>query len=148
MSRRLLSFTLLILTLTIAYVLLASGCESSGGTYVDPLFVDSGKYVQPVNQMTVIYVAPSGVNIAIGGMQQFRATAFYQDNTQEDVTKKVEWYTENPAVGIFDILGGRFVAQYKGVAIVRCRAKQGEITVTSHAGFVNSYNPNVDLPPA
>ena len=148
MSRRLLSFTLLVLSLTIACILLASGCESSGGTYVDPLFINQGVYKQAVNNMTAIYVAPTGVNIAVGGMQQFRATAYYKDGTHEEITGKVEWFTENPIVGAFDASGGRFVAQAKGVAVVRCRATEGEITITSHAGFVNSYNPLVDFPPA
>lgn len=45
-----------------------------------------------------IVVSPSGETIAIGNMQQFKATAVYSDGSEEDVTDQVTWGSSHPEV--------------------------------------------------
>jgi len=132
-----------------AAVVVTAGCEGSDGPFADPLYIKPGEnpYAKPARFITAIHVEPGGVNIAIGGGQQFKALAYYNDSTSEYVTTKVEWYSENPGIGTWHA-GGVFFPQKTGVAVIRCRMPQSGTMLISSASFVNAFNPNADLPPA
>ncbi len=149
MSRRVLCISLFIALLASFAFFTSVGC-SNGDEFGTPLYISPGQdpNALPDRYVVSIRVQPDGVNIAIGGLQQFRAWGNFNDGTLEDITAMVEWYTETPAIGTFEATGGRFLAQHAGVGIVRCRYYQGDGYVTSTAGYVNSFNPDQDLPPA
>jgi hypothetical protein len=149
MFRYLLPATFLVILLLAITYPLAVGCSGSGD-FATPLYVNSGQdpNAAPEYYIANMYIEPTGVNLAVGGMQQFKVTAAWNNGDLEEKTAEVEWYTENPAIGAFEPSGGRFLAQHPGVAIVRCRIMQEEGLVTSDASFVNAFNPNADLPPA
>jgi hypothetical protein len=138
----------MVLLATVALIF-STGCEGSG-PFADPLYVTPGDnpYDTPERFITAIHVQPAGVNIAIGGGQMFKALAIFNDATSQYITTQVEWYAENPGVGIFEQSTGIFFPQHTGVAVVRCRIPQGGTTLVSTAAFVNAFNPNADLPPA
>jgi len=150
MTRRVISLSLVVLSLVAMAVIITSGCKSSGTEFADPLYIHPGDDpgAIPDRYIAGIYVEPPGVNIAVGGLQQFKALATWNDGDQQYITDQVEWFTDSPGVGTFEVQGGRFLAQNPGVAIVRCRIRQGGAELASLAGFVNSFNPNADLPPA
>jgi hypothetical protein len=126
------------------------GCTSKNPPYGNPLYVQEGDnpFDQPGRFMTALVLEPGGVNVAVGGSQQFKATAYYNDSTSEVVTGAAEWISESPNIGKFTPAGGKFTAQKSGVAIVRARMVIGNNTVTSNAGFVNTFNPSAGIPPA
>jgi len=149
MSRRILSLsTILVMSCAVAF-LLSLGCE--GATeFADPLYIKPGEdpFQTPDRYVMGVFVQPAGVNIAVGGLQRFKAVATFNDSTVEDVTKYVEWFTESPAIGTFEVGSSRFLAQRPGVAVVRCRLKQGPAYVISQVSYVNSFDPNLDNPPS
>jgi len=149
MSRNIIRVTLLAFVLLITALPIAFGC-SNGDTFADPLYINEGDnpFDTPERFVTSIVIEPAGVNIAIGGLQQFKATLYYNDGTNEVGTQRVEWYTENPAIGSFEPITGKYLAQNPGVAVVRARFNLGNGMVHSNASFVNAFNPNQDLPPA
>jgi hypothetical protein len=127
----------------------SSSCTGKNPPFATPLYVNEpgdpfaiqGKFILS------IYAQPTGVNLAISGMQKFRATATYTDGSNLDVTDKAQWYTESPMVGTFGKSGNQFLAQRNGVAIARCRMVQGSGYAVSNAVFINVFNPNLDNPP-
>jgi hypothetical protein len=147
MTRRLLPLSAFFLCLIA--LMFSLGCEG-GPPYGDPLYIHEGDnpFDQPDLLIKSIAVEPTGVNLAVGGLQRFKATANFNNGTFQDYTAKVEWYTENPSVGTFETVGSKFLAQRPGVAIIRCRIKQLNSFAISNAAFVNSFNPNMDNPPA
>jgi len=149
MFRRILSVLLFLIALCIFSFGASLGCSNSE-EFGTPLYVNypQDPNAAPGRFVMGISIQPGGVNIAVGGMQQFRSYATYNDGDTVEVTGEVEWFCENPAVGGFEAAKGRFLADKPGVAIVRCRIPQGEGYVISTASFVNSFNPNQDIPPA
>lgn len=149
MTRRFIIVSFILFLVAIAGAALVSGCGNNTEPFGTPLYVHNpNPNINPTRYITSIVVQPSGVNLAVGGSQQFTALATFSDGTQENVAGGVEWYAENPNIGKFTQTGGRFLAQRPGVAIVRCRIQQGGQTFTSAASFVNSFNPNSGIPPA
>lgn len=148
MSRHILGVISLLFILSCVVLVVSPGCKGDSDEFGNPLYVDGDEYQAPDRLITYILVEPQGVNIAVGGLQQFKATAMYDDGTTEEVTGEVEWYADNAVVGEFEIQGGRYLAQRPGVAIIRCRVRQQGAYVVSTAGFVNSYNPDEAIPPA
>lgn len=125
------------------------GCLGSPDNATVPGYVDYNNGNRQVNSIVSINVEPLGTNITTGGLQKYRAYAHYADGTVQEVTVNVEWYTENPVIGIFEAGGGRFFAKNPGVAVIRCRMAKGDGTfIVSSAAYANSYNPNADVPPA
>jgi len=149
MNRRAIIFALLSFMVAVIALVPFFGCKS-GDEFATPLYIHEGDdpFQTPDRYVMGIYVQPAGVNIAVGGLQQFTGLAAFNDGTTEDLTGMCEWYTENPVVGTFETTGGRFLAQKPGTVIVRCRLLQGETYVVSQAAFINSFDPNMDIPPA
>jgi len=150
MTRRIIGLSLVVFTLVVMAVLATSGCQTTGTEFADPLYIKPGQDpgAIPDRYIAGIYVSPPGINIAVGGLQQFKALATWNDGAQQYITDQVEWFTDSPGVGKFEATGGRFLAQNSGVAIVRCRLRVGLDELVSQAAYVNSFNPNMDLPPA
>jgi len=150
MSRSLLIGSLLVIVLSSLSIAVSMGCTGDSSNFGTPLYVHEGEspFGTPDHFVTSITVMPGGVNIAVGGLQQFKAVATFNDGTTQDVAGVVEWVNENPAIGAFEPTGGRFLAKKPGVAIVRCRLQQGDWSVISTAAYINSFNPDADLPPA
>jgi hypothetical protein len=148
MSRSILAAISLVFVLSCALLVVSPGCNSNSKEFGNPLYVGGDDYQAPERLVTYILVEPQGVNLAVGGMQQFKATATFSDGTSDDITDEAEWYADNAIVGEFEIEGGRFLAKRPGVAIVRCRVRQQGAYAVSTAGFVNAYNPSEELPPA
>jgi len=150
MIRRFLPFACIVLLLSTVALAASLGCQGGGPPFGDPLYINPGEdpYDEPGRYIAGIYVGPPGVNLAVGGLQQFEATATFNDATTEYITDAAEWYTETQAIGQFEAMGGKFLAKRVGVAIVRCRIMQAGNWVVSTAAYVNAYNPNKDLPPA
>jgi len=146
MTRRFLPLVSFIIC--IAALMFSMACEG-GPPYGDPLYIHPGEdpFGQPDLLIKAIAVEPTGVNLAVGGLQRFKATAYFNNGGSEDYTAKVEWYTENPTVGKFEIAGSKFLAQKPGIGIIRCRTKQLGGYAISNAAFVNIFNPNADNPP-
>ncbi len=150
MSRRFLLITCIAILLASFTLAASSGCKGGDAPFGDPLYISPGDnpYDTPDKFITSIEVIPGGINIAIGGGQQFQAWAVYNDGDAIFITDQVEWFTENPAVGNFDFGDGKFFPTQTGVAVVRCRIPQGGTTLISTAAFVNAFHPNAELPPA
>ena len=149
MSRHFIFLSLVSIFILGFALLFSTGCTGGNPPYGTPLYVEQGAdpYGNPGLKVTSIYIQPAGVNLAVSGMQKFKATATYNNGSIDDVTAKVEWYTESPGMGKFEPSGNRFLAQKTGVAIVRCRVAQGKGFAVSNAAFVNIFNPNLDNPP-
>jgi hypothetical protein len=150
MNRRAIILAILSFIVASFAVMMFVGCGGSDGPFATPLYIHQGDdpNAPPERYVMGIAVVPGGVNIAIGGVQQFKAIATFNDATTEDLTGTVEWYTENPAVGKFEIQGGKFLAQKPGTAIIRCRLKLADTYIVSQASWLNSFDPNQDIPPA
>jgi hypothetical protein len=149
MSRRFVSlsfagFVLLLVALTVSF-----GCEG-GPPYGSPLYIKPGEdpFAQAGLFIKSIAVEPQGVNLAVSGVQKFRAYAHYNNGTTEEISNKVEWYTETPAVVKIEPGTSKFFGQKPGIAIVRCRIRQAAGFAISNAAFLNVFNPNQDNPPA
>jgi hypothetical protein len=150
MSRSLLIGSLLVIVLSSLSIAVSMGCHGDATQFGTPLYVDEGDnpFGTPQRYIVAIAVTPSGVNIAVGGLQQFQAIATFNDGTTENIAAAVEWVNENPAIGMFEPAGGRFLAKKPGVAIIRCRFEQAGHSVISTASYINSFNPDANLPPA
>ena len=149
MSRRILAVSISIVLILSTGFALSMGCSNSG-EWGTPLYIQPGDdpFATPDRYVMSIYVFPGGVNIAVGGLQQFQAIANFNDGTTEDLAGVVEWYIESGGIGAFDTTAGRFIAQAPGVAIVRCRLQQWDTQTVSGASYINSFNPSEGLPPA
>lgn len=149
MTRRVLCISTPILAVLFSMILCILGCQGSPDNAGTPPYINMNPGDNPTNDIQAIYVEPVGVNLTVGGLQQFQSIAHHQDGTTEDVTNYVEWYTQDTTVGVFELTGGRFLAQHPGVAIVRCRVQLNDGTfLISSGAYVNSFNPNEDVPPA
>ncbi len=149
MTRRFLSVTFLTLIVIAASIFVSIGCKSDSTTHGTPLYTNFGEELDetPDRYVVGIYVQPQGVNIAVGGLQQFTAIATFNDATTQPITGAVEWFSDSPTVGKFEAMGGRFLAQAPGFTSIHCRLKSGPATIISQASSVNSFNPNLDFPP-
>ena len=68
--------------------------------------VTSPNVLLTVEAVTSIAVAPSSpANLAVGGAQQFTATATFTDGTTEDITSQVTWASDNTAIAQIDLTG-------------------------------------------
>lgn len=150
MTRQHVIISFLAFGVMIAAMLISLGCQGDASNSGTPLYIKPGEdpFGAPNVKLVSIEVKPAGVNLAVGGLQKFRATARYNDGSSMEVTSKVEWYTENPAIGTFEAGTSKFMAQRPGVAVIRCRVRQSGGYAVSMAAFVNSFNPNLDNPPA
>lgn len=149
MTRYVLWISIPTLAVLFSIFLCILGCQGSPDNAATPPYVNMNPEDTPPNTIQAIYIEPVGVNLTVGGLQQFQSIAHHQDGTTEDVTNNVEWYTQDTSVGVFELTGGRFLAQHPGVAVVRCRVQlnSGEFLISAGA-YVNSYNPDEDVPPA
>ena len=149
MSRRSVSLSFAGFVLLLAALCFSFGCEG-GPPYGTPLYIKPGDdpFAQPALLIKSIGVEPQGVNLAVSGLQRFRAYAHYNNGNTEEISSKVEWYTETPAVGKFEPGTGRFLGQKPGIALVRCRIRQAGGFAISNIAFINVFNPNQDNPPA
>jgi len=148
MTRRFLPLSVIAFVVFAIALMFSLGCEG-GPPYGTPLYIEPGQdpFANPGLSINGIDVQPGGVNLAISGSQRFKAMASYNDGTVLDLTDKVEWYTESPSVGKFEPGTSKFLGQKAGVAIIRCRIRQGGGFAVSNAAFVNVFNPNLDNPP-
>jgi hypothetical protein len=149
MTRRVLCISIPTLVVLFSIFLCILGCQGSPDNAAVPGYFNMNPGDTPTNIIQVVYIEPVGVNLTVGGLQQFKAIAHRQDGTTEDVTNNVEWYTQDTTVGVFELTGGRFLAQHPGVAVVRCRVRlnDGQFLISAGA-YVNSFNPDEDVPPA
>jgi hypothetical protein len=149
MSHRALQVIFLLITISIAAFIVSVSCNGTTEPFGTPLYIHSNDpYTQNDRFVTSLTVTPYGVNLTIGGLQQFRATAVFNDGLEEEVTDKVEWYTETPAVGAFEAATGRFLSKKPGVAVVRCRLHAVNGILQSSASYANCFFQNGDIPPA
>ncbi len=150
MSRRFLPITSFSILLVLAAFIAGLGCHGDSTDFASPLYHPPGHdpYATDGVYITGIVVQPAGVNLVVGAAQQFRALATYNDGTTLYVTNDMEWFTENPAVGSFEMYGGKFHVLRPGIALIRCRTMQAGVQIVSTVGFINAYDINQDLPPS
>jgi type IV pilus assembly protein PilY1 len=123
---------------------LATGVAAGTTTITATLSTISGDtmltvtpYVPPVAPtLTSLVVTPATASIYVGGTQQFTATAYYSDNSSQNVTSSATWISSSP--GIATVSAGGLAT---GGAV-------GTTTITAtYGGAQGSGNLNVNAPP-
>ena len=149
MTRRILPLSLFSFIALAVALMLSVSC-TGGPPYGTPYYLNPGP--QPgqvaIGQINRIEVKPAGVNLVVGGVQKFRAYAYYNDGTSKEVTSSVQWVNQSPGTGAFETGTSRFFGEKPGIAIVRARVSQNGGFANSVAAFINVFSPNADNPPS
>jgi uncharacterized protein YjdB len=86
----------------------------------------------PAAELVSVAVTPATPSVAIGGAQQFAATATYSDGSSRDVTTGAAWTSATPAVATVNATSGKAAGVSAGSSVISAgfNGKNGSATLT------------------